>query len=190
MAPKGQKVSVRARNLIQVLKAQIAAETKGRSFIWSRQAESPDTRPPRGAWILDFDHCWLGITFSYFFSLRCLSCRIWYPACSQNTFPASLFCIINLRRTKSLTNSSTSTSTCASAPYEVESLKRCRWRQPVGTGVCWAFDGQPQKSLCDLLLSYTQGLAGSLQPACRQVTRRLVTACQCPELPNAMPMAY
>lgn len=48
-------------------------------------------RPKTGFWPL------LGITFSYVFSL---SSRIWYPACSQNTFPASLFCSINLRRTK------------------------------------------------------------------------------------------
>jgi len=43
MAPKRQKVYVRAGNLIQVLKAQITAETKGHPFIWSRQPESPDT---------------------------------------------------------------------------------------------------------------------------------------------------
>lgn len=53
--------------------------------------------PKTGFWPL------LGITFSYLFSLRCLSSRIWYSAYSQNTFPTSLFCIINLRRTKSLT---------------------------------------------------------------------------------------
>lgn len=43
--------------LHQVLKAQIAAETKAHPFIWSRQAESPRTGLPGGAWKLDLDHC-------------------------------------------------------------------------------------------------------------------------------------
>lgn len=43
MALKGQEVPVRAGNLIQVLKVQISAETKGHTFIWSSQPESSDT---------------------------------------------------------------------------------------------------------------------------------------------------
>lgn len=67
----GQNVAVRAGNLIQVLKVQISAETKGHSFIWSSQPESSDTGFPWGAQRLDFDHCWASHSLTYFLSIAC-----------------------------------------------------------------------------------------------------------------------
>jgi len=116
----------------------------------------------------------LGITFPYLFSLRCLSCRTWYSACSQKTSPTSLFCIMNLKRTKSLTKLRyfyfhVCFSTIRSWKPKALPLKATNCDRGLPS-----LQRQPPEQLCDLLLSYTQGLAGSLladrlQEGCRQL---------------------
>lgn len=103
MTPKGHKVSVRARHLIQVHKAQITAETKGHP---SFHLEQSRLNLLTLGFSKELEDCILTTAGHHILSFS-LSGRRWYSAYSQNTFPTCLFCIIHLKITNSLTKLST-----------------------------------------------------------------------------------